>query len=302
MEAVDISTEYAKPVNVEYPPITPDMQPSVGGGIDVKADGAKIAKALEWIGGTPQALNSGALQGLYTANFGTSETAVPMLGTGFKSYVHEFTGTGDVVQMLPNIANEDDSMLVLIRNSKTTGNIILNPGGTSDKIDGQLAYTLRPNHSVLMTSVKAKLRWVILNETQINENSQVFYREITAPITLPTDRNRIDLAVQDGATGSVTQALPDLNSVPDDIQLQVINLTTGGGVIDLVPYTGQTVNGTNSYTVDEQTDVIFIKDGLDWFLWFSEDMRKSTGGSVTVDGSNINAITAQYPVQLQVDA
>lgn len=296
VNAIDIAAEYAKSVNISFPTITSDMQPKTG--IDVKTDGAKIARALEWIGGTGQALSASAIQGLNKADFGTSEQAITMLGAGYKSYMHEFTGTGDIVQTMPNITNEDDSFTLLVRNSKTSGNVTLNVGGISDTIDGQSSYTLKPNHSVLMMSVKSKLRWVILNETELDINNKPVYIESDVSVKIPTNSSRVVLAFQGGTQGTITQSLPDLDYIQMGTVLQIRNLRTEE--IELIPYAGQQVTGASSYIIQPQTDIFLLAEGQDWFLWLEEDLSKSVT-PLQATGSDINSITSQYPVQLQVN-
>lgn len=298
--AIDIVAEYAKPVTVSFPEITQDMQPKTGSGIDVKTDGAKIARALEWVGGTGQALSAGAIQGLNKADYGTSEQAVTMLGAGFKSYVHEFTGTGDIVQTMPNIANEDDSFVLLVRNNKASGTVALNVGGDQDTIDGKSSYVLKPNHGVLMMSIKTKSRWVVLNETELNINNKPVYIESATSVKIPTTSSRVVVAYQDGTQGTIVQTLPNLGDVQLGTTLQIRNLRTDGGTVELIPYMGQQVTSASSYTVDPQTDVFLLAEGDDWFLWFAEDLSKG-GNQVQVSGSNIGTIVAQSPVQLKVN-
>lgn len=128
--------------------LTPDT-PTGSVVIDEKTSGPAIARALEWVGGTPDALTAGALEGLAKSGYSTSEDATMMLGSGYTAWCHEFTGTGDVIQTMPNITNERDGFLLFIRNSKTTGNVTLNPGGLGDTLDGKSSYVVAPGHSVL---------------------------------------------------------------------------------------------------------------------------------------------------------
>lgn len=147
--------------------IVPDHS---GMNIDEKSSGPAIARALEWVGGTDQALVAGAISGLAKSEYSTSVDATSMLGSGYTAWMHEFTGSGDVTQTIPNITNERDGFLLFIKNSKTSGNITLVPGGDNDTIDGLTSYTITPGHAALFISCNSKSRWVLVYETGQHES------------------------------------------------------------------------------------------------------------------------------------
>lgn len=76
------------------------------GSLDFKRDGAAIVDGIEWVGGMADALTAGAISGLTNSRYTSSEGAVLVPPVGMTAWAHEFTGTGDVQQMLPNITNE----------------------------------------------------------------------------------------------------------------------------------------------------------------------------------------------------
>lgn len=135
------------------------------GSIDFKRDGAAIVDAIEWVGGTPDAMPAGVITGLTNSRYTSSADAVQVPPLDMTAWAHEFTGTGDVQQTLPNITNERDGMEVYVRNSKSSGVVTLVPGGQGDTIDGADEYSIQPGNSVSLRSADAESRWIIVDES-----------------------------------------------------------------------------------------------------------------------------------------
>lgn len=286
----------------DFTPTPVVLTPDTGTGIDEKTSGPAIARALEWVGGTPDALAAGALSGLTKSGYSTSEDATMMLGSGYTAWCHEFTGTGDVTQTMPNITNERDGFLLFIRNSKTTGDITLVPGGQGDTIDGNSSYTVTPGHSVFMVSCDAQSRWVVIFDSGQNINKKPVYIESGAPVVIPDGLHRVVLAFQNG-TGTITQTLPDLSKVIKGAHMQVRNIRTDGGTVDLLPFAGQTVNGiTSAYTLDPGTDVFLLAEGDDWFVWYTASHEEVEPYHLKIKDTNVDTLDVQYPLEVQLDA
>lgn len=286
----------------DFTPTPAVLTPTTGGGIDEKTSGPAIARALEWVGGTPDALAAGALSGLTKSGYSTSEDATTMLGSGYTAWCHEFTGTGDVTQTMPNITNERDGFLLFIRNSKTTGDITLVPGGQGDTIDSKTSYTVTPGHSVFMVSCDAQSRWVVIFDSGQNISKKPVYIESDSPVVIPDGMHRVVLAFQNG-TGTITQTLPDLSKVIKGAHMQVRNIRTDDGTVDLIPFTGQTINGaTSAYTLDPHTDVFLLAEGNDWFVWYTATHEEPEPYHLKVKGTNVDTIDVQYPLEVRLDA
>lgn len=286
----------------DFTPTPVVLTPDTGAGIDEKTSGPAIARALEWVGGTDQALVAGAISGLAKSGYSTSEDATTMLGSGYTAWCHEFTGTGDVTQTMPNITNERDGFLLFIRNSKTTGDITLVPGGQGDTIDNKTSYTVTPGHSVFMVSCDAQSRWVVIFDSGQNISKKPVYIESDSPVVIPDGMHRIVLAFQNG-TGTITQTLPDLSKVIKGAHMQVRNIRTDGGTVDLLPFAGQTVNGiTSAYTLDPGTDVFLLAEGDDWFVWYIASHEEVEPYHLKIKDTNVDTLDVQYPLEVQLDA
>ena len=165
------------------------------GSLDFKRDGAAIVDGIEWVGGTADALTAGAISGLTNSRYTSSEDAVLVPPVGMTAWAHEFTGAGDVQQMLPNITNERDGMEVYVRNSKTSGQVTLVPGGESDTIGDATSYTLLPGESVSLRSAVAESRWVILNNEAaafpMSSPVQFNGEDVTEIVVVPPVQGRI---------------------------------------------------------------------------------------------------------------
>lgn len=288
----------------DFTPTPVVLTPNTSGGADIdeKTSGPAIARALEWVGGTPDALAAGALSGLTKSGYSTSEDATTMLGSGYTAWCHEFTGTGDVTQTMPNITNERDGFLLLIRNSKTTGDITLVPGGQGDTIDSKTSYTVTPGHSVFMVSCDAQSRWVVVFDSGQNISKKPAYIESDSPVVIPDGLHRVVLAFQNG-TGTITQTLPDLSKVTKGAHMQVRNIRTDGGTVDLLPFAGQTINGaTSAYTIDPDTDVFLLAEGDDWFVWYTASHEEVEPYHLKIKDTNVDTLDVQYPLEVQLDA
>lgn len=282
--------------------LTPDT-PTSGAVIDEKTSGPAIARALEWVGGTPDALTAGALDGLAKSGYSTSEDATMMLGSGYTAWCHEFTGTGDVIQTMPNITNERDGFLLFIRNSKTTGNVTLNPGGLGDTLDGKSSYVVAPGHSVFMLSCDAQSRWVVIYETGQHKSMKPLYIESAAPVTIPDGWHRVVLAFQSNSDGTITQTLPDLTKTILGAHMQIRNLRTDGGIVELLPTDGQLLDGVPTpYTIEAGTDVFLLAEGNNWFVWQTVSHNTPQSKPLRMDNADVDVLDVQYPLEVKVDA
>lgn len=297
LDAIDIKfvTDFT-PTPVVITPNTP------GGGIDEKTSGPAIARALEWVGNTDQALVAGAISGLAKSTYTSTDSAIDMQSMGNTACAIEFTGSGITQQMLPNITNERDGFLLMVRNSKTTGGVILVPGGQDDTIEGTDSYVVLPGHSVFMLSCDAQSRWVIISETGQHESKKPVYIESGTPVIIPEDVHRVVLAFQDG-DDTITQTLPDLSKVTKGAHMQVRNIRTDGGTVDLLPFAGQTINGaTSAYTIDPDTDVFLLAEGDDWFVWYTASHEEVEPYHLKIKDTNVDTLDVQYPLEVQLDA
>lgn len=287
----------------DFTPTPVVLTPTTGGGIDEKTSGPAIARALEWVGGTSDALAAGALSGLAKSGYSTSEGATSMLGAGYTAWCHEFTGTGDVIQTMPNITNERDGFLLLIRNSKTSGNITLSPGGQGDTIDGKSSYIVTPGHAVFMISCDAQSRWVVIYETGQHGSMKPLYMESDAPVIIPDGWHRVVLAFQNNPDGTITQTLPDLTKTVLGAHMQVRNIRTDNGAVELIPTTGQLINGASTpYDVDAGTDVFLLAEGDNWFVWQTVSHEVSSSTPLKIDNEAVDVIGVQAPLEVKVNA
>lgn len=287
----------------DFTPTSVVLTPTTSGGINEKTSGPAIARALEWVGGTPDALAAGALSGLAKSGYSSSEDATTMLGVGYTAWCHEFTGTGDVIQTIPNITNERDGFLLFIRNSKTTGNITLNPGGLGDTIDGNSSYVIAPGHSVFMLSCDAQNRWVVIYKTGQHESMKPLYIESASPVVIPDGHYRVILAFQNNLSGDIVQTLPDLTKTVPGAHMQIRNLRTDNGTVELRPADGQLLNGVSTpYTVDTGTDVFLLAEGRDWFVWQTVSHNTPQSKPLRMDNADVDVLDVQYPLEVKVDA
>lgn len=282
--------------------LTPDT-PTGGTVIDEQTSGPAIARALEWVGGTPDALAAGALQGLAKSGYSTSEDATTMLGAGYTAWCHEFTGTGDVTQTMPNITNERDGFLLFIKNSKTSGTVTLVPGGLGDTIDGNNSVVIPAGHSIFFVSCDAQNRWVTIFNSAQHESKKPLYIESDTATSLPNGWHRVVLAFQNSSSGIITQVMPDLSKTVLGAHMQVRNIRNDGGSVDLVPFEGQLINGsTSALTVDPGTDVFLLAEGDDWFVWQTVTRDPApAGNSLKVDNKQVDVLNVQYPLEANVD-
>lgn len=180
-------------------PQGPKGDPGTGSGIDPLTDGPVIVDAIQQVGGTPDGLNAGALSGLANSRYTSGPDAVQVPPLNMTAWAHEFTGTGDVQQMLPNITNERDGMEVYVRNSKTSGQVTLVPGGESDTIGDATSYTLLPGESVSLRSAVAESRWVILNNEDaafpMSSPVQFNGEDVTEIVVVPPVQGRVQNGV-----------------------------------------------------------------------------------------------------------
>lgn len=284
-----------------FTPAAVVLKPETSAAINEKTSGPAIARALEWVGDTDDALVAGAIKGLAKSGYSTSTGPTQMLGTGYTAWAHEFTGTGDITQTMPNITNERDGFLLFIKNSKTSGIITLVPGGDTDTIDGAGSTTVLPGHSKVFISSDPRSRWITLVDDGQHENKKPIYLESDSPVTIPDGWHRVIVAFQD-APDTITQTLPDLSKTILGAHMQVRNIRTDGGSVELVPFGTQSVNGTSfPFTVDPGTDVFLLAEEDDWFVWQTVNHEVSSGTHLTIDGKQTDTIAVQYPLEAKVN-
>lgn len=80
------------------------------GSLDFKRDGAAIVDGIGCVGGMADALTAGAISGLANSRYTSCPDVAQAPPLNMTVWAHEFSGTGDMQQMLPNIMNERDGM------------------------------------------------------------------------------------------------------------------------------------------------------------------------------------------------
>lgn len=222
-------------------------------------------------------MNAGAISGLANSRYTSGPDAVPIPPLNMTAWAHEFTGTGDVQQMLPNITNERDGMEVYIRNSKTSGQVTLVPGGQGDTIGDVTSYALLPGESVSLRSAVAESRWIILN----NEAA-------ASPMTSPVQFNGEDVTeivvvppVQGRMKNGVLSLMIDPASMVQSDQAPGIYAALSQDV----EVVGNAIHDSKVYC-----DELLVSGGA--FLSLDEINKGLTLQDVTMDDLNITGGTA----------